>query len=249
MRGKRAESERTGWHDAARGRERGDLHRGVRPRGHGNVAWLRQNVDVKPEAKTNGLRYDALARLQLKPGRYEDPRRRATSAGGTRRQRLRVRRCARVRQARPVARQASCWRAAQELLATPADAVADVSPVVADLAARVRAHRQPDRRSFGFIEAAMMPPRSVRARIVDATSKTVFDNTVTLQVADLAKERGAEVAARPRKLQIAVPARIRTIEARGRTRLDSRVGRRGRAGRGSAGRSLHVRGRASTPVY
>ena len=157
-----------------------------------NVAWLRQNVDVKPEARTNGLRYDALARLQLKPGRYE------------------IRVAVQHRQAErvgsvyayvdvPEFAKGGPWLSgvvlagAKELLATPADAVADVSPVVptsrrefprtGNLTAFVRVYRGGD-------DAA---PVTVRARIVDATSKTVFDNTVTLQVADLAKERGAEV--------------------------------------------------------
>jgi VWFA-related protein len=157
-----------------------------------NVAWLRQNVDVKPEARTNGLRYDALARLQLKPGRYE------------------IRVAVQHRQAErvgsvyayvdvPEFAKGGPWLSgvvladAQELLATPADAVADVSPVAptsqrefartANLTAFVRVYRGGD-------DAA---PVTVRARILDATSKTVFDNTVSLQVADLAKERGAEV--------------------------------------------------------
>jgi VWFA-related protein len=157
-----------------------------------NVAWLRQKVDVKAEARTTGLRYDALARLQLTPGRYE------------------IRVAVQHRQAErvgsvyayvdvPEFAKGGPWLSgvvlagAQELLATPTDAVADVSPVVpasrrefprtGNLTAFVRVYRGGD-------DAA---PVTVRARIVDATSKTVFDNTVTLQVADLARDLGAEV--------------------------------------------------------
>ena len=82
---------------------------------------------------------------------------------------------------------------ARELLATPADAVADLSPVVPtsrrefartdSLTAFVRVYRGGD-------DAATVP---VRARIVDASAQTVFDHTATLQAADIAKERGAEV--------------------------------------------------------
>ena len=79
------------------------------------------------------------------------------------------------------------------VLATPADAVADVSPVVPTsqrefartdkLTVFVRVYR-------GGENAGPVP---VRARIIDAESQAVFDNTVTLQVADVAQERGAEV--------------------------------------------------------
>ncbi len=79
------------------------------------------------------------------------------------------------------------------VLATPADAVADVSPVVPTsqrefartdkLTVFVRVYR-------GSENAGPVP---IRARIIDAESQAVFDNTVTLQVADVARERGAEV--------------------------------------------------------
>jgi len=157
-----------------------------------NVAWVRQNVDVRPEAKTNGLRYDALARLQLAPGRYE------IRVAVQHRQAKRVGSVYAYVDVPDFARRGP-WLSGVVLagpstaLATPADAVADVSSVVPTsqrefartdtLTVSVRVYR-------GSENAAPVP---VRARIVDAASKTVFDNIVTLQAADLARDFGAEV--------------------------------------------------------
>jgi hypothetical protein len=157
-----------------------------------NVAWLRQSADVKGAAGANGLRYDALARLKLKPGRYEI------------RVAVQHRRAGRLGSVYayvdvPDFAKRGPWLSGVVLggpstvLATPTDAVADVSPVVPTsqrefartdtLTVFVRVYR--DSENAG--------PVPVRARIVDAASKAVFDNTVTLQAADLARERGAEV--------------------------------------------------------
>ena len=157
-----------------------------------NVAWLRQSADVKGAAGANGLRYDALAKLKLKPGRYEI------------RVAVQHRRAGRLGSVYayvdvPDFAKSGPWLSGVVLaspstvLATPADAVADVSPVVPtsqrefartdNLTVFVRVYR-------GGENAGTVP---VRARIIDAESQAVFDNTVTLQVADVARERGAEV--------------------------------------------------------
>ena len=113
-----------------------------------NVAWLRQSADVKGAAGANGLRYDALARLKLKPGRYEI------------RVAVQHRRAGRLGSVYayvdvPDFTKSGPWLSGVVLagrstvLATPADAVADVSPVVptsqrefarTDNSHRVRSH-------------------------------------------------------------------------------------------------------------
>ena len=157
-----------------------------------NVAWLRQTMDVKAEARANGFRYDALAKLQLKPGRYEirvAVRHRRTQRIGSVYAYVDV----------PEFAKGGPWLSGVVLaspstqLATPADAVADVSPVVptslrefartGNLTAFVRVYRGEE--NAGTV--------LVHARIIDAESRTVFDNTATLQVADVARARGAEV--------------------------------------------------------
>ena len=157
-----------------------------------NVAFLRQNLDVTPETMASGLRYDALATLQLNPGRYEirvAVQHRRTERIGSVYAYVDV----------PEFAKGGPWLSGVVLaspstqLATPADAVADVSPVVptslrefaraGNLTAFVRVYRGGE--NDGQV--------TVHARIIDAGSQTVFDNTATLQVADLAKARGAEV--------------------------------------------------------
>ena len=161
-----------------------------------NVAWLRQSADVKGAAGANGLRYDALARLKLKPGRYEI------------RVAVQHRRAGRLGSVYayvdvPDFTKSGPWLSGVVLagrstvLATPADAVADVSPVVPTsqrefartdtLTVFVRVDR-------GGESAGTVP---VRARIIDTESQAVFDNTVTLQVADLAQGAWRRSAARP----------------------------------------------------
>jgi hypothetical protein len=157
-----------------------------------NVAWQRQNLDVKAETIANGLRYDALAKLQLNPGRYEI------------RVAVQHRRAERIGSVYayvdvPEFAKGGPWLSGivlaspSTLLATPADAVADVSPVVptslrefartSNLTAFARVYR-------GGENAGQV---LVHARIIDAESQTVFDNTATLQVADVARAGGAEV--------------------------------------------------------
>jgi hypothetical protein len=179
-----------------------------------NVAWLRQSADVKGSAGANGLRYDALARMKLKPGRYEI------------RVAVQHRRAGRLGSVYayvdvPDFTKRGPWLSGVVLaspstvLATPADAVADLSPVVPtsqrefartdNLTVFVRVYR-------GGENADPVP---VRARIVDAGSQAVFDNTVTLQAADVAREHGAEVRL-DLPLDRATPGQyLLTIEATG----------------------------------
>jgi VWFA-related protein len=158
-----------------------------------NVAWLRQSVEVTPETTTDGFRYDALTRLTLTPGRYE------------------IRVAARHRLAERVGSvyayvdvpdfgKAGPWLSGlvlaspATLLATPAAAVAELSPVVptsqrafartGNVTAFVRVYR-------GGGNATT--PVALRARIIDAASQSVFEHGTTLQATELARERGAEV--------------------------------------------------------
>ncbi len=157
-----------------------------------NVAWLTQRVDLDPQTKSDGLRYDALARLQLRPGRYEirvaAHHRRAERTGSV---------YAYVDV--PEFAKAGLWLSGIVLassstqLATPADAVTDVSPVVPtsqrefapsdNVTAFVRAYQ-----GGGNATASVL----VRTRIIDAASQNAFDHEATLQAADFMGERGAE---------------------------------------------------------
>jgi len=157
-----------------------------------NVEFVRQTLDVTAQAAANGLRYDALAKLHLAPGRYEirvAVAHRRTNRLGSVYTYVDV----------PDFAKDGPWLSGVVLagpstrLATPADVVADLSPVVptserdfpgtGTFTAFVRVYR-------GGEDAGTI---TVHARIIDAASQTVFDHTAKLEVADVARERGAEV--------------------------------------------------------
>lgn len=178
-----------------------------------NVAWLTQRVDVKPGAGPDGFHYDALARLQLRPGRYEirvaAQHRRAERAGSV---------YAYVDV--PEFAKAGLWLSGIVLaspatqLATPADAVADLSPVVPtsqrefaqgdNVTVFVRAYQ-----GGGNATASV----SMRARIIDAASRNVFDHETALQAADFIGERGAQVQIDLALERLAPGPYLLTIEA------------------------------------
>jgi hypothetical protein len=173
--------------------EKVEIFTGAFDRDGRNVAWLTQHVDVKPQAKTDGLRYDALARLQLRPGRYEI---RVAAQHG---------RAGRVGSVSTYVDVPEFAKAGLSLsgavlasrstpLVTPADAVADLSPVVPtsqrefarsnNVIAFVRAYQ-----GGGSAATSVL----IRARVIDAASQNVFDHGMTLQAADFTRDRGAEV--------------------------------------------------------
>jgi hypothetical protein len=169
------------------------------------------------------LRYDALARLQVRPGRYEirvaAQHRRAERAGSV---------YAYVDV--PEFAKAGLWLSGIVLasssahLATLADAVADLSPVVPtsqrefaqhdNATAFVRAYQ-----GGGNATASVL----VRARIIDAASRNVFDHETTLQAADVIGERGAEVQIDLPLERLAPGQYLLTIEA---TRATQETARR-----------------------
>jgi hypothetical protein len=157
-----------------------------------NVAWLTQEVEVNSETKVDGFRYDALARLQLRPGRYEI------------RVAARHERAGRVGSVYAYVEVPDFANAGLRLsgvvlgspstsLATPKEAVGDLTPVLptsqrefartGSATAFVRVYQ-------GGNDAASSV--SVRARIQDAASTIVFDQRTTLRPRDFDTARGAE---------------------------------------------------------